>query len=184
MKNPNSKNNQNGFVGIVVLVLLLLVATAGVFVFNRSRDSQNSKAIFEDTKQNNQKAAAAQEVLAQKKLNEKAATPPVEPSPPPTPPTQEPAPAQQPSPDPTPPVSNATKFTAANCNGVSTVYVSNQNGAEASYRPPESWQVHKTYGYGESFQVYCIIGGTAFAPDYVLENDAYIKTSDLSPTKP
>jgi len=77
-----------------------------------------------------------------------------------------------------------TPFTAANCVGDGTVYVSNPNGTQGSYKYPDNWEPVTSYSYGQAINIYCLVGDSAFAPDYVLGNDDFIKASDLSTTKP
>lgn len=91
-----------------------------------------------------------------------------------------PAPAA-PAPEPQP---NITPYTAADCSGEKTAYVSNPNGTQGSYNPPESWNPTIRFSYGEAVVAYCEIGNTFASPEYVLINDAFVKASDLSTTKP
>ena len=82
------------------------------------------------------------------------------------------------------PPSSSTAFTDANCTGDTIAYVSNKTGAPVSYLYPDRWSTVKVYAFGEQISVYCKLSDGTNYPDYALVNDAYIKKSDLSPTKP
>jgi|SRR3989344_4659966 len=165
--------DQSGF-GVVELVLVFIivgiVSGAGWYILKSKQNANNSY----------NSAASASTVAKSTAKKKTAKTTNVAPE---TNATTTSSPPALATPQPAA-TSKATAFTAANCNGDNiTVYVSNKNGAEASYHPPGSWQVVKTYAYGESIQVLCH-AGEGLMPEYVLANDAYIKSTNLSPTKP
>lgn len=192
----NQNKNQSGF-GVILILLILAaigtVAAGAVIKVNEAKSKQASEVAQNNA---NQRAAVAKATAVKKKLEKKS-----EPSPSPSA-SASPAPSSSPAVKPVvtvkptivptakPITSYATPFTMANCNGNSTVYVSNKNGAQASYNSPGQWSAYKTYPYGSAISVYCQVDGnasgpaSAYAPDYVIANDAFIKASDLSPTKP
>lgn len=183
-------NTQSGFALIIVIVVgVAIMGTVGSIGFLKYQEAQFSKTAADEQKMTDEqitkfKAEAAKKADEKKEATGDAVTEiPVETSPASTPTPTKIYPAPAPVVTPTAPTSNATAFTAANCTGHITVYVSNKSGAEASYHPPSSWQVVKTHAYGTALQAICNIG-EGLAPDYVISGDAYIKTSNLSPTKP
>lgn len=188
-------NRQSGFVIIPIILGVVLLCLAGAFVFLRINEASSSMDTTDTKKSVDQAKLEADSLLDKDETKEvaNAASPGFaaapaadadasEPDHVSVPPTTSPSVS---APDPVVVAeSNATPFTAANCAGSVTVYVSNKNGAEASYSPPGSWRVVNTYSYGQALEALCIIGDTNLAPDYVLVDDAYIKSTDVSPTQP
>lgn len=178
-------HSQSGFATVIIIVIVAVVAGVGTLGYLKIKDSQDTKAALATQKASDEKAAEAKSLAEKKAAEKETVTPEAAPataaaSPQAT--TTSPSTAAKPAPSPVA-ASNATAFTAANCTGNITVYVSNKGGAEASYYPPSSWKTIKTYGYGEALKARCIVG-EGLGPDYVISGDAYIKSSNLSPTKP
>lgn len=182
-----SQQFEDGFAHLIPIVLVGLlfagVATIGVSRYiqtkNKSTEAASSQAETNQAKTNNNTTTTTTAPVAQDTPSSEpagtVATPvtdaeaaPVTTSP------QPPAQAQ----------STASAFTAAHCVGKVTVYVSNASGAAASYHPPSTWSTVTTYPYGQALSAYCMISNSAFAPDYVIVDDAFVKSSDISPTKP
>jgi type II secretory pathway pseudopilin PulG len=179
-------SHQSG-IAVVLVVLLVAVASAvGVVGYLRIKDSQNSKAALAEQQTSIKRAQAAKALADEKALAAEQATEAADAVPAtttPTPTATTPAPTPTPKPTPTVATSNATAFTAANCTGEITVYVSNKAGAEASYQLPSNWKVVKTHASGTALQGLCKVG-EGLVPEYVIIQDAYVKSSNLSPTKP
>lgn len=163
--------NQRGFADIILIIVAVILA-AGLGGYVYYQQLQNQKAY--------QAAGNGVTISSHpKKTGSTTAT------------TQsDPAPASTATPAAIPKttvsVSGATALTSANCktDNAFTVYVSNKAGAEGSYQPPGSWQAVKTFTYGEAITVTCS-PASSFSPDYVVTStDMYIKSSNLSPTKP
>ena len=183
----NFKNkSQAGFAGIIEIALIaLVIVIAGAAAVHVKQSQNNKKVVAAQQQKDKETQAALLKAHEAKKTAEaaKVATP-VEVTASPT--TPEPV-KVTPTPAPTtkPPVvakSNATAFTAANCTGEVTVYVSNKNGTTSSYHQAPNWEVVKTYTYGQEIHIYCQMGGVS--PEYIFDNDAYIKSADVSPTRP
>lgn len=179
-------NNQSGFaMTLTIIVAVALMGTVGTVGYLKINEAKYNKSIAETQKLNDQKVAEAKALQEKKKTEEITKVNTSEPTPAPAVATESPTAPSSPAPSsPAANVSNATAFTATNCTGWTTVYVSNPNGADASYRPPSNWEVVKTYPYGQALSVYCVIGDSDLAPDYVLIADAYVKSTNLSPTQP
>jgi type II secretory pathway pseudopilin PulG len=171
-----------GFTGIEILIVVMiigLVSAGGVVVYKK----QQAKGHPQASKVITSTSSAS--------LN------PVSPTPSPTP-----SPSVTPTPSPTvvmatpkptlkpsvvataTPKANITPFTPADCHGASVAYVSNKSGAQVSYMRPEQWAPLKTYAYGEAVSIFCEVGDSDLAPQYGLIDQAFVKTSDLSTTKP
>lgn len=169
---------QGGFAHVLAIGAMVFVAgavgTVGVLKFNemqaKSRAAEQQKTVTQATEQ--------------AKMPETTPAPvPAEQQPAPTPaPTPQPAPAPAPAPTPTPAKNNATAFTAANCKNDITVYISNRNGAPA-YNNLTDNTVYTTYAYGTSLEVYCS-SSNGFDKGYVLYENVWLKSTDISPTKP
>lgn len=191
----NKNKQQSGFGVILIILILAAIGTVAAGAAIKVNEAKSKKASEVAQNNANQHAIDAKAAAAKKKFekkNDPSPTPLVSVSPAPsTGPTVKPVVTVKPTTVPTakPVTSNATLFTMANCNGNSTVYVSNKNGAQASHNSPEQWSAYKTYPYGSALNVYCQLDGnasgsaSAYAPNYVTYIDAFIKSSDLSPTK-
>ncbi len=184
--------NQSGFGVILIILLLAVIGTVAAGAAIKVNEAKANKAADVAQKNANQHAIDAKAAAEEKKAEKKNEPTPTPSSTPAASSTPAPVVTVKPTVAPTvkPVTSNATPFTRANCNGVSVVYVSNKNGAAASYNPPGQWSTYKTYPYGTAISIYCQVDGnasgpaTAYAPDYVQVNDAFVKSTDLSPTKP
>lgn len=164
------QTDQSGF-GVVEIILsfviVVMVSGAGWYVWKSNQNATNSY---------NSAASTSTVTNSSNKPKSTKTTPETEVKTEPTP-TPEPTPA----PAKTVTASKATTFTAANCTGNITVYVSNKAGAEGSYNP-SSWTVVKTFAYGEAISAFC--DSNTLASYVVTTSDMYVKRSDLSPTKP
>lgn len=94
-------------------------------------------------------------------------------------PTPAPAPAPSPAPKPQP-----VPLSAADCVGWIKAYVIADGGAPVSFQAPNQWQTVKTIPKGTLIEVGCEVGNTAYAPEYGLTGDAFIKMNQLSRTAP
>ena len=169
-------NNQSGFALIIIIALVGLVLTVGAYAAVRAKQASEDK-----------KALAMEQAADDKaKTNKKSPTPAPSTAPSATPaPTSTPTPVPTKAPTPVPtPRPNITPYKASDCTGQAnvTVWVSNKNGTAGSYKAPNQWTPVITFAYGQQLSSYCQPGG--YMPEYVLVNDAYVKSADLSTTKP
>ncbi len=170
-----TNNNQSGFALILVIMLVGLVLSVGAYAAVRSKQASDNK-----------KALAIEQSANTATPKKKTPTPAPNVTPTATPvatATPTPVPTKAPTPVPTP-KPNVTPYKAADCTGQAnvTVWVSNKNGTAGSYKAPNQWTPVITFAYGQQLSSYCQPGG--YMPEYVLVNDAYVKSADLSTTKP
>lgn len=183
-----TRSYQAGFAHVLPIVLagivILGVGTLGVVKFIEAQNKQAAAKQAELESQAAKKLQQAKEKANAKLAEEPSDTPAEAPAPAPAPaPASAPASAPAPKPAPAPaPRNGATAFTAAHCTATVTVFISNPNGAAASFRPPTMWETVKTYPYGQQVTGTC--ADNAVAPDYIIVGDAYIKSTDISPTQP
>lgn len=162
------QKDQSGFGVIEIILSLVIVAIisgAGWYVWKSNQNATNSY-----------NSAASTSTVAKSPAKPKSTK-----TAPETEVKTEPTPAPAPAPAKAVTKSGATAFTAANCTGNITVYVSNKAGAEGSYNP-STWTVVKTFAYGEAISAIC--DSNTLASYVVTTSDMYVKRSDLSPTKP
>lgn len=178
------RTQQSGFahiilVGAAVLVIVGMLVTVFVLRQLSTKDTQLNGQTSQDQPAPDNKGESVDKVTEQPVTTTKEPDTVASPAPAPVPqdalaPVVTPAPAPQ---------STTTPVTAANCSGKFTVYVSSPSGAPASYYPPSSWQTVTTHAYGTSLQAVCS-SNPSISPEYVIINDAYVKSSQLSITKP
>lgn len=173
---------------VAVVVVGLGAGLVGLYVAQRAAQSEqaNQQQLEADA------AREAEELVAKEaeeaKIAEQQQQAEEEPDPTPTPtpsPNTQPSPAPAPAPSPEPkqePSEPVTPITMSDCNGQRfTVYVANKNGTKGSYKSPGWWEPATSYAYKQQISVVCQINGN-YSPDYVIGNDDYLKSSDLSKT--
>lgn len=179
------RSRQLGFAHIVLVggaVLVLIGALVSVFVLRQlsAKDTQSNSQSTQTQSTSENTPETVEKVTEQPVSAPDDSSKTTDPVSAPAP-VAAPAPVSTPAPTPQP---TATPVTAANCSGGKfTVYVSNANGAPGSYYPPSSWQTVTTFAYGTSLQALCS-SNASISPEYVIINDAYVKSSNLSTTKP